>query len=209
MSSGSCLFRNDRLWPYGPPASPFRGWRNISGELWGWQWLIPSILRRSRLRPCIALRVLPILRRCARRYERFCREQGICGTVLLAPEGINGTIAGSFEQVAVVLEHIRGLPGCADLEVKLSSADTKPFHRMKVRIKREIVTMGEPDVDPAANAGTYVEPEDWNALISDEDVIVIDTRNAYEVAIGSFAGAINPETSSFRDFPRLVSQRAR
>jgi UPF0176 protein len=133
--------------------------------------------------------------------DSVCREQGIRGTLLLAPEGINGTIAGPFERVAAVLEHIRGLPGCADLEVKVSSADAMPFYRMKVRLKREIVTMGEPDVDPAANAGNYVEPEDWNALISDPDVIVIDTRNDYEVAVGTFAGAINPETGSFRDFP--------
>jgi UPF0176 protein len=133
--------------------------------------------------------------------DSVCREQGIRGTLLLAPEGINGTIAGRFERVAAVLEHIRGLPGCADLEVKVSSAATMPFYRMKVRLKREIVTMCEPNVDPAANAGNYVEPEDWNALISDPDVIVIDTRNEYEVAVGTFAGAINPKTGSFRDFP--------
>lgn len=133
--------------------------------------------------------------------DKVCREQAIRGTLLLAEEGINGTIAGAFERVVVVLEHIRGLPGCSDLEVKLSNADAMPFHRLKIRIKSEIVTMGEPDVNPAANAGTYVEPEDWNALISDQDTIVIDTRNEYEVAVGSFAGAINPRTSSFRDFP--------
>lgn len=133
--------------------------------------------------------------------ESVCRAQNIRGTLLLAQEGINGTIAGPFERVAVVLEHIRGLPGCSDLEVKYSSAEAMPFHRMKIRIKREIVTMGEPDVDPATNAGNYVEPEDWNSLISDPDTIVIDTRNDYEVAVGSFAGAINPGTSSFRDFP--------
>jgi UPF0176 protein len=133
--------------------------------------------------------------------DNVCRVQGIRGTLLLAHEGINGTIAGPVERVDVVVEHIRGLPGCSDLEVKVSSADAMPFHRTKVRIKREIVTMGEPDVDPATNAGTYVEPEDWNALISDQDTIVIDTRNEYEVAVGSFAGAINPKTSSFRDFP--------
>ncbi len=130
-----------------------------------------------------------------------CREQGIRGTLLLAPEEINGTIAGPFERVAIVLQLIRELPGCSDLEVKFSSADAMPFHRMKIRIKREIVTMGESDLDPSANAGTYVEPEDWNALILDQDTIVIDTRNEYEVTVGSFAGAINPKTHSFRDFP--------
>lgn len=146
----------------------------------------------TRFADCAALRT-PL--------ASVCREQGIRGTLLLAHEGINGTIAGTRNGIAVVLEHIRGLPGCSDLEVKLSSATTVPFHRMKIRIKREIVTMGEPDVDPVANAGTYVEPEEWNALISDPDTIVIDTRNEYEVAAGSFIAAINPKTTSFRDFP--------
>ncbi|HEX8402561.1 MAG TPA: rhodanese-related sulfurtransferase [Allosphingosinicella sp.] len=133
--------------------------------------------------------------------ERLCRAQGVRGTLLLAPEGINGTIAGRQAGVAAVLDHIRELPGCADLDVKLSSAATMPFHRLKVRLKREIVTMGEPGIDPRASAGTYVEAADWNALISDPDTIVIDTRNDYEVAIGSFVGAIDPKTASFRDFP--------
>lgn len=130
-----------------------------------------------------------------------CARAGVKGTLLLAPEGINGTIAGSPEGVERVLDHIRTLPGCADLEVKDSSASDMPFHRMKVRIKREIVTMGEPDIDPLQDAGNYVAPGDWNALIDRPDTIVIDTRNDYEVAIGSFAGAINPETRTFRDFP--------
>jgi UPF0176 protein len=133
--------------------------------------------------------------------ENLCRAQGVRGTLLLAPEGINGTIAGSNEGVAVVLSYIRGLPGCDDLEVKLSSASTLPFHRMKVRLKREIVTMGEPDIDPRASSGTYVEAHEWNELISDPDTIVIDTRNKYEVAVGTFDGAIDPKTSSFREFP--------
>ncbi|MBX9664217.1 rhodanese-related sulfurtransferase [Novosphingobium sp.] len=126
---------------------------------------------------------------------------GIKGTLLLAREGINGTIAGSANGIAAVLAHIRQLPGCADLDVKYSSAETMPFGRLKVRVKREIVTMGQPDIDPLASVGTYVAPHDWNALISDPDVIVIDTRNDYEVAVGTFAGAINPETRSFREFP--------
>ncbi|HSG33268.1 MAG TPA: rhodanese-related sulfurtransferase [Sphingomonadaceae bacterium] len=130
-----------------------------------------------------------------------CDSVGVKGTLLLAHEGINGTIAGSDNAIGEVLAFIRALPGCADLDVKLSTARDMPFHRMKVRLKREIVTMGEPDIDPLASAGTYVEPEDWNDLISDPETIVIDTRNAYEVAIGSFAGAIDPGTKSFRDFP--------
>jgi UPF0176 protein len=133
--------------------------------------------------------------------ERLCRERGVFGTLLLAPEGVNGTIAGSAGGIAEVLDHVRSLPGCADLDVKLSSASIMPFHRMKVRVKREIVTMGVPDVDPSVNAGTYVEPHGWNALICDPDTIVIDTRNEYEVAVGTFDRAINPRTASFRDFP--------
>jgi UPF0176 protein len=131
----------------------------------------------------------------------LCEAQAIRGTLLLAREGINGTIAGSAQGIARVLDHIRALPGCADLDVKFSSAETMPFGRMKVRLKREIVSMGQPDIDPLASVGTYVAPQDWNALIADPETIVIDTRNAYEVAIGTFPGAINPETRSFREFP--------
>ncbi len=131
----------------------------------------------------------------------LCCANGVKGTLLLAAEGINGTIAGSDAAIAAVLDHIRALPGCAALEVKESRVETLPFHRMKVRIKREIVTMGEPDIDPLANAGTYVAPEDWNALIAEPGTILIDTRNDYEVAVGSFAGAIDPHTKTFRDFP--------
>jgi UPF0176 protein len=130
-----------------------------------------------------------------------CAEARIKGTLILAGEGINGTIAGSAEGIARVLASIRALPGCADLDVKLSTAEAMPFGRLKVRLKREIVTMGEPDIDPLAAVGTYVAAHDWNALIADPETIMIDTRNAYEVAVGTFAGAINPETRSFREFP--------
>ena len=133
----------------------------------------------------------------------LCCANGVKGTLLLAPEGINGTIAGSDAGIAAVLAHIRGLPGCADLDVKHSRAATMPFHRMKVRLKREIVTMGAPDIDPT-DTGAYVVPQDWNALIDAPDTILIDTRNDYEVAIGSFAGAIDPKTKSFREFPEWV-----
>ncbi len=153
---------------------------------------VAALYRFTRFEDCAALRA-PL--------ESLCRRQGIRGTLLLAHEGINGTIAGSPEGIDAVLEHIRTLPDCADLDVKLSGAATMPFHRMKVRIKREIVTMGEPDIDPLAIVGTYVEPGDWNALIADPDTIVIDTRNDYEVAVGTFAGAIDPRTATFRDFP--------
>ncbi|MGB5837517.1 MAG: hypothetical protein WBH14_10735, partial [Albidovulum sp.] len=133
--------------------------------------------------------------------EDVCIHAGVKGTLLLAREGINGTIAGSRDGIDAVVAHIRALPGCADLEWKESPAQTMPFLRMKVRLKREIVTMGQPDVDPAAGTGHYVDPAEWNALIAADDVAVIDTRNAYEVSIGTFAGAIDPGTESFRDFP--------
>ncbi|WP_404338081.1 rhodanese-related sulfurtransferase [Sphingomonas sp. MMS12-HWE2-04] len=134
----------------------------------------------------------------------LCCAQGVKGTLLLAQEGINGTIAGSHEGIAAVLAHIRTLPGCAALDVKESRAAEMPFHRMKVRLKREIVTMGEPDIDPLTSVGDYVAPQDWNALIDQPDTILIDTRNDYEVAIGTFSGAIDPKTQSFRDFPAWV-----
>lgn len=131
----------------------------------------------------------------------LCKSRGISGTLLLAPEGINGTIAGDRSGIDAVLTHIRALPGCALLEHKESHATVPPFHRMKVRLKREIVTMGQPDVDPATTVGNYVDPADWNALIQSEDVVVIDTRNDYEVAIGTFEGAVDPQTKTFGEFP--------
>ena len=133
--------------------------------------------------------------------QAVCEAHGICGILLVAPEGINGTIGGSAEGIGAVLAHIRALPGCADLEPKFSTASERPFNKMRVRLKREIVTMKQPHVDPLAGTGTYVAAKDWNALISAPDVAVIDTRNDYEVAIGTFAGAQDPETASFSEFP--------
>jgi len=132
---------------------------------------------------------------------KVCTDQGVKGSLLLAREGINGTIAGPRPGIDAVLAHIQRLPGCAGLEWKESHAREMPFKRMKVRLKREIVTMGQPDVDPAAAVGRYVQPADWNDLIAAPDVAVIDTRNDYEVALGTFAGAIDPGTKSFGDFP--------
>ena len=136
-----------------------------------------------------------------RELARLCCAEGLKGTLLLASEGINGTIAGSDHAIENVLAFIRRLPGFCDPEVKYAAAETMPFHRMKVRVKREIVTMGQPQIDPLTGAGHYVSPQDWNALISEPGTIVIDTRNDYEVAIGRFAGAIDPKTASFRDCP--------
>jgi UPF0176 protein len=131
----------------------------------------------------------------------FCAENAIKGTLLLAPEGINGTIAGTPQAIDAALARIRSLPGCERLSVKISSAAVMPFYRMKVRLKAEIVTMGEPHIDPLKDAGTYVSAADWNALISEPGTVVIDTRNDYEVRIGTFANAVNPGTRSFREFP--------
>lgn len=131
----------------------------------------------------------------------LCDAEGIKGSLLIAHEGINGTIAGPRTGVDRLLTHLRSLPGCATLEHKESPASEMPFGRMKVRLKKEIVTMGQPDVDPTASVGNYVAPEDWNDLITQDDVVVIDTRNDYEVAIGTFQGAIDPETKSFGEFP--------
>ena len=134
----------------------------------------------------------------------FCCGRGIKGTLLLAREGINGTVAGSETAIAELIDYLQAIEGLAGLEVKYSSAAETPFHRMKVRLKREIVTMGVDDIDPSKSAGTYVAPADWNALISESDTIVIDTRNAYEVSIGTFKGAVDPATASFREFPAWV-----
>lgn len=126
------------------------------------------------------------------------------GTILLAQEGINGTIAGSREGIDTVLNYLRSDPRLVDLEHKESYDDHIPFHRMKVKLKREIVTMGVPGIDPNQRVGTYVAPADWNRLLADPEVVLIDTRNDYEVSIGTFKGALNPATENFREFPQYV-----
>ena len=136
----------------------------------------------------------------------LCQAQAVKGTILLAAEGINGTIAASRESIDTVLSFLRSDSRLADLEHKESYTDSPPFERMKVRLKQEIVTIGLPQVDPNQQVGTYVNPKDWNALISDPEVTVIDTRNDYEVSIGSFKGAQNPQTESFRQFPDYIRQ---
>ena len=134
--------------------------------------------------------------------QEKCDALGITGSLLLAGEGINGTIAGTRQGIDAILLYLRALPGCDTLEHKESTASLPPFPRMKVKLKKEIVTMGQPDVNPIARVGHYVEAKDWNDLISSPDVAVIDTRNDYEVGIGTFKGAIDPQTKSFRDFPK-------
>jgi UPF0176 protein len=133
-----------------------------------------------------------------------CERQAVKGTILLAAEGINGTIAGPAKNVRSVLEHLRTDPRFADLAHKESPAVETTFYRMKVRLKKEIVTLGEPGVSPTKLAGTYVRPADWNRLLDDPDVVFIDVRNDYEVAIGTFKGALNPRTKSFSELPAWI-----
>jgi UPF0176 protein len=139
---------------------------------------------------------------------QLCLEQELKGTILLASEGVNGTIAGPREGLDAMIAHIRNWDGFADTEVKFSHAQTMPFEKMKVRLKREIVAMGVEGIDPRRDVGAYIAPEDWNAFIADPNTILIDTRNDFEVQQGSFPGAINPETRAFRQFPAWFDQRA-
>lgn len=131
----------------------------------------------------------------------LCAKLGTCGTLILAHEGINGTVAGDEAAIAALIAHIRNLPGCEGLDVKYSESPDAPFARMKVKVKKEIVTLGAGELDPANEAGAYLDPTEWNELIADPDTIVIDTRNGYEVACGTFERAMDPGTRSFRDFP--------
>lgn len=134
--------------------------------------------------------------------QEKCLAEDIKGTLLLASEGINGTIAGPEDGMRRFLDFLKGMEVFRDLVHKESWATEAPFPRMKVRLKKEIVTMGVQGIDPNKVVGTYVKPEDWNALISDPDVVLVDTRNDYEVAIGTFKGAVDPKTKTFREFPQ-------
>lgn len=133
-----------------------------------------------------------------------CERLDLKGTLLLAEEGINGTVSGSREGVDGLLAYLKRQSCFTGLNHKESYYDEQPFYRMKVKLKKEIVTMGVQGIDPNHIVGTYVKPKDWNALISDPDVVVVDTRNYYEFAIGSFAGALDPKTETFREFPAYV-----
>ena len=138
----------------------------------------------------------------------LCNARAVKGTILLAAEGINGTIAGAAPAVHAVLGWLRADPRLTDLQHKESGAAVAPFYRMKVRLKAEIVTLGVPGLNPSRSAGQYVKPEHWNALLEDPELVLIDARNDYEVAIGSFAGAINPHTRSFSELPAWLEQHA-
>lgn len=135
-----------------------------------------------------------------------CERHRVTGTVLLAPEGINGTIAGPEAGVRSVLARIRQDTRFGQLEQKEAWADRAPFYRMKVRLKREIVTLGVPELHPAVNRGAYVQPQDWNRLLAEPGVVLVDTRNDYEVRIGTFEGAVDPATASFSDLPEWVDR---
>jgi UPF0176 protein len=159
--------------------------------------VVAAMYRFVRLDDCEALRA-PL--------HRVMLDNQVKGTLLLAREGINGTIAGSRQGIDAVMAWLRADPRLAPIEVKESLADDNPFYRTKVKLKLEIVTMGVEDIDPCHIVGTYVQPQDWNSLISDPDVLVVDTRNHYEYQIGTFVGALNPETESFREFPEFVER---
>ncbi|WP_432798266.1 rhodanese-related sulfurtransferase [Poriferisphaera sp. WC338] len=135
---------------------------------------------------------------------QVCRANEIKGTLLLAEEGINGTVAGSRAGIDALIRYLKSDVRLAELDWKESNDNEQPFERMKVRLKKEIVTLGVEGVSPTKCVGQYVEPEDWNALIEQEDVVLVDTRNDYEYEIGTFQGAIDPETESFREFPQWV-----
>ncbi len=157
--------------------------------------VVSAVYKFVKLSDCAAMRE-PLLAR--------CDALGITGTLLLAEEGINGTIAGTRSGIDRILAYLRSDPRLADLEHKESAADQPPFYRMKVKLKKEIVTMGVPEINPTELVGQYVKPEDWNALINDPDVLLIDTRNDYEVEVGTFKGAVDPRITTFREFPEYV-----
>ncbi len=162
------------------------------------RWLVATFYKFVTLTNCESLRLALL---------DCCQQQQVRGTILLATEGINATISGSAEGIAQVLAFLKQDERFADLTHKEAWADSTPFDKMKVKIKKEIVTFGNPEANPAEQVGTYIEPQDWNEIIADPAVTVVDTRNEYEVGIGSFQRAQNPHTESFRDFPEYVEQQ--
>jgi UPF0176 protein len=154
---------------------------------------------------------LPDFRDLREPLRALCAGLGLKGSILLAAEGINGTVAGSDESIDALIAELQqgALFGgrLNHLELKFSRAEVMPFGRMKVRLKREIVTLGDPKADPTRQVGIYVDPADWNALIAAPDTLVIDTRNAFEVAVGTFEGALDPKIASFGQFKSFVAQQ--
>jgi len=162
------------------------------------QWIIAALYR------FVALNDLPTLQK---RIKGVCEENGICGTLLIAPEGINGTIAGQGDAIPTIIALLNEIAEIDKGELKYSHAAEKPFRRMKVRLKKEIITMKAPEADPTKKIGDYVEPKDWNDLINDPDVTLIDTRNTYETAVGIFDGAIDPQIETFTEFKDYVQKK--
>jgi len=136
----------------------------------------------------------------------ICNKNNVMGTILIANEGVNGTISAKPKEIEKTLISIQKDDRFSEIEIKYSSANKQPFHKMRVRLKKEIVTIGLPEINPNKTVGTYVKPEEWNDIISDPDVILIDTRNKFEIKIGSFKNALDPRTTSFRDFPEWVKK---
>ena len=136
----------------------------------------------------------------------ICNKNNVMGTILIANEGVNGTISAKPREIEKTLISIQKDDRFSEIEIKYSSANKQPFHKMRVRLKKEIVTIGLPEINPNKTVGTYVKPEEWNDIISDPDVILIDTRNKFEIKIGSFKNALDPRTTSFRDFPEWVKK---
>lgn len=159
--------------------------------------VVSTFYKFVRIEDCEALRAA---------LGAFCCARAIKGTILIAPEGLNATVSGSAEAIAELHAELRGDPRFCDLATKESSAARHPFDRLKVKIKSEIVTFGQSSADPSRRVGRYVKPERWNDLIDDPDVVLIDTRNDYEVGIGTFAGALNPQTKTFSEFPDFVTR---
>ncbi|MCP1200370.1 rhodanese-related sulfurtransferase [Notoacmeibacter sp. MSK16QG-6] len=140
------------------------------------------------------------------RLLALCEEHGIRGTLLIAREGVNGTVAATDDAIDTLLGELKTVLDFARAEVKFARASEIPFHRLKVRLKKEIVTMGVEDLDPVHGAGTHLSPTEWNALLADPDTVVIDTRNDYEIALGTFDKAIDPSTATFREFPEWAAR---
>ncbi len=149
---------------------------------------------------------LPDYKELQKPLNDFCFELGLFGTILLAEEGLNSTMSGSKEAIEALLDFLRKDERLADLKAKYSKHHKEPFRRLRVRLKKEIVTMGVEGIDPNEISGTRVDPKDWNELIARDDVILIDTRNDYEFETGRFTGAIDPEIDSFGDFPKYVDE---
>jgi UPF0176 protein len=160
-------------------------------------WTVAALYRFVTLEDLLALQ---------KEIKGVCDEHDICGTLLLAPEGINGTIAGKGKAIDVIIDLLDEKTGIKSASLKYSRAEERPFRRMKVRLKKEIVTLKAPEANPNELVGTYVNPEDWNSLIDDPEVTLVDTRNDYETAVGIFKGAIDPNIETFTEFKGYVHE---